>query len=112
MAAWVDRLKTKWGVHTPLQFWAIMLTFTLAGLSITRIRPLFWGILGFTPEWPATWIKTITYILLVFPTYQISLMVFGTLLGQFAFFWEKEKKMARFFLRPFRRKPKVEPREV
>ena len=103
MAAWVERSKARWGITSNFQFWAIMLAFTCAGMSITRIRPIFWGILGFTAESPSMWIKVPTYLLLVFPTYQISLMIFGTLFGQFAFFWAKEKKMMRFFLRPFRR---------
>lgn len=80
----------------------IMLTFSLAGLSITRIRPLFWGLLGFTKEHPSLWVKVPTYLLLVFPTYQISLLIFGTLLGQFRFFWNKEKALFRAISKPFR----------
>lgn len=103
-AAWIERLKTKWGIESKFSFWMIMLTFTLAGSSISQIRPLYWGLLGFTKESPSLWVKVPTYLLLVFPTYQISLMIFGTLLGQFKFFWAKEKAMLRFFAKPFRRK--------
>ena len=103
-AASAERLKKKWGIESNFSFWMIMLTFTLAGLSIVQIRPLYWGLLGFTEEHPSKLIKTITYILLVFPTYQISLIIFGTLLGQFKFFWAKEKKMLSFFAKPFRKK--------
>lgn len=102
-AAWAERLKSKWGIESNFSFWMIMLTFTLAGLSITRIRPLYWGVLGFDTQPPSMWIQVPTYLLLVFPTYQISLIVFGTLLGQFKFFWAKEKAMLHFFARPFRK---------
>ncbi|WFB37217.1 hypothetical protein P3T73_05520 [Kiritimatiellota bacterium B12222] len=103
-AAWADRLKSKWGIESNFSFWMIMLTFTLAGSSISQIRPLYWGLLGFTKEHPSMWVKVPTYLLLVFPTYQISLMIFGTLLGQFNFFWKKEKAMLLFFAKPFRKK--------
>ena len=103
MAAWIDRCKERWGIESQFQFWMIMLTFTLAGLSITQVRSIYWGVLGFTEDSPSMWIKTPVYVALVFPTYQVSLMIFGTLLGQFRFFWAKEKAMLRFFAKPFRR---------
>jgi len=103
-APWAERLKSKWGIESNFSFWMIMLTFTLAGSSISQIRPLYWGLLGFTKESPSMWVKVPTYLLLVFPTYQISLMIFGTILGQFKFFWAKEKKVLQFFAKPFRKK--------
>jgi glucan phosphoethanolaminetransferase (alkaline phosphatase superfamily) len=102
-AAWVNRLKDKWGIESKWQFAAILITFTLAGLSITRIRRIFWPLLGFSSE-TSMWIQVPVYILLIFPTYQIMLMIFGTLLGQFKFFLAKEKAMLKFFARPFRKK--------
>lgn len=95
MPAWINRLKAKWGITSTGQVIAILVTFSLAGLSITQIRPLVWALFGFTPE-TSMWIKVPTYLIMIFPTYQIMLMVFGTLLGQFHFFWAKEKAMFRF----------------
>jgi hypothetical protein len=102
MPAWSDRLKQKWGIHSTWQLVAILLAFSLAGSSIVWIRPLLWKLLGFTKE-TSLWIKVPTYILFVFPTYQVSLLAFGTLLGQFRFFWAKEKKLLDFLARPFRK---------
>jgi hypothetical protein len=34
-------------------------------------------------------------VLFLFPTYQVLLLLYGGLLGQFGFFWAKEKKMLR-----------------
>lgn len=95
MPAWINRLKTKWGITSTGQVIAILVTFSLAGISITQIRPLVWALFGFTPE-TSMWIKVPTYLVMIFPTYQIMLLVFGTLLGQFRFFWAKEKVMFRF----------------
>lgn len=98
----VERLKAKWGIESTGQVVVICVVFSLAGLSITQIRKLFWPLLGFD-EGTSMWIQVPTYIALIFPTYQVMLMIFGTLLGQFRFFWAKEKAMLRFFARPFRR---------
>lgn len=97
MPVWMERLKTKWGITSTWQVIAILLTFSLAGMSITQIRPLVWALFGFTAE-TSMWIKVPTYLIMIFPTYQIMLMVFGTLLGQFSFFWAKEKAMLRFLM--------------
>jgi hypothetical protein len=102
-AAWVDRLKTKWGIESNFQVFMICVVFSLAGMSISLVRPIAWNLFGFTKE-TSYWIKVPTYIALIFPTYQVMLMVFGTLLGQFKFFWAKEKAMLMFFARPFRKK--------
>jgi hypothetical protein len=94
----LSRLKQKWSITSPWQFWAIMLTFTLAGLSITQVRRPLFHLFGIEPETPF-WIKTVVYLASIFPLYQLFLMMFGTLLGQFRFFWEKEKAMVRWLLR-------------
>ncbi len=80
-----------------------MIVFSLAGMSIVYVRRPFFVLFGITQE-TAFWIKFITWLLIVFPTYQINLLIFGTLLGQFKFFWEKEKAMGRFFKKLFSRK--------
>jgi hypothetical protein len=89
---WVNKLKAKWGLSSAWQVALILLAFTLAGSSVVVLRKFFFALLGFN-EQTAFWLKTVTYILFVFPAYQVLLLTYGTLLGQFAFFWEKEKKM-------------------
>ena len=86
------KLKKKWGITSTLQFALIMVVFSLAGLAITQCRAPVFHVFGLTAETPM-WLKVTVYILCVFPLYQLFLLLFGTLLGQFRFFWEKEKKM-------------------
>ncbi|MFN3378182.1 MAG: DUF6787 family protein [Runella zeae] len=89
---WATRLQHKWGLENTLQVIAVLLTFTLAGSSVVWLRKgLFW-LLGYDAQTPF-WLKAITYLLFIFPTYQTLLLLYGGLLGQFSFFWEKEKKM-------------------
>lgn len=101
--SWIEHLKKKWDISSNSQIVVICIVFSLAGMSITLVRPIAWNFFGFTGETPL-WIKVPTYIALIFPTYQVMLMVFGTLLGQFKFFWAKEKAMLKFFARPFRKR--------
>lgn len=94
------KLKTKWGITSNWDFFLIMLVFSLAGIMISVCRPAVFHFLGITAQTPL-WIKIAVYIPLIPPIYQVFLLVFGTLLGQFKFFWEKEKQLGRFLLRSF-----------
>jgi len=100
---WINRLKKKWNIHTNWDFIAIMIVFSLAGMSIVFVRKPLFVLFGITSTTPF-WIKFLTWLIIVFPTYQINLILFGFLLGQFNFFWEKEKQLGRLFLRLIVRK--------
>lgn len=94
MKRYFERLKCKWKISSNLQLLLIFIVFTLAGSSVVTFRKLFFMLVGIEDD-TALWIKTITYILFIFPAYQLLLLVYGFLLGQFVFFWEKEKKLFR-----------------
>ena len=99
-----DKLKSRWGVG----WWgvmAIMLAFALAGSSVVRLKPLVLGLI--LPDDAPGWERTVTYILLIMPLYQVCLVAWGTVLGQFRFFWQREKAMGRWILRLFNRKPRT-----
>lgn len=95
---WIERMKSKWDIQSDWDFWMIMLTFSLAGMSILSIRNVIFPLVGITHATPF-WIKALVYIPLCPPIYQLGLLFFGFLLGQFPFFWEKEKRLIRFILR-------------
>jgi len=92
------RLKTKWDIKSNWDFFLIMLVFSLAGLNVSFGRKPIFHILGLTETTPM-WIKVTLYLLLIFPLYQISLVFYGFILGQFNFFWTKQIKLGRFFKR-------------
>lgn len=91
-----ERLKEKWGIKTEAQFWIIMLVFTLAGSSVVWVRKPVFVWLGVNAETPFG-VKFLLWLAIIFPTYQVMLMLWGTLLGQFRFVWWFEKKMLRRF---------------
>jgi len=95
---WIIKLKKKWNIDSNWDFILIMIVFSIAGMSIVYVRRPLFHVLGITAATPF-WIKFFTWLIIVFPTYQINLIIFGFLLGQFNFFWEKEKQIGRFFQR-------------
>lgn len=96
------RLKDKWGLQSMVQVVAVLAVFTLTGSTVVAIRRFLFAAIGFDDATPF-WLKTITYLLFVMPFYQILLLAYGFLLGQFSFFWEKEKKLVRRIGKLFRR---------
>jgi hypothetical protein len=88
----ITRLQQKWGVSSVWQVLLIIAVFSLAGSSAVALRKSFFQLIGFDAQ-TAFWLKAVVYILFLFPTYQVLLLLYGTLLGQFRFFWAKEKKM-------------------
>ena len=100
LPAFAEHLKDKWNIENNLDFILIMLVFSFAGMGISFLRPPIFHFLGITHQTPL-WIKIAIYVPLIPPLYQINLLIFGFCLGQFDFFWEKEKRIIRFFRRAF-----------
>ena len=91
------------GLKNIVQVFIVLLVFCLTGTTVVFLRKSLFGWLGFDDNTPF-WIETITYLLFIFPAYQILILLYGSLLGQFKFFWNKEKKLFRFVMRLFARK--------
>ena len=94
----VERMKKKYNVATTFELFIIMAVFSLAGMAIVLVRKPIFHLLGITAQTPFI-LKFLAWLAVVFPTYQINLLIFGFLLGQFPFFWEREKKFLRFLRR-------------
>ena len=92
----IAKLKTRWGVRNNFEFIMILLAFSLAGSSLTFVRGPIFGLFGIDGD-TSLWIKVPMYIVLLMPTYQVLLLTYGTIFGQFRFFWNFEKKMLRRF---------------
>lgn len=97
---WVSRLKTKWNISTNKDFILIMVVFSLAGMAIGFERKVVFHLFGIDKD--PLWVKILVYVPLIVPIYQLNLLVFGFLLGQFRFFWEKEKRLVQFLRKKLR----------
>lgn len=92
--SWVDQLQARWKVKSGMQVLLILVVFACTGFTVLFIkRPLFelWFPTGEKPLW-----ASILYWILIFPVYNVFLLFYGFLFGQFRFFWDFEK---RFFER-------------
>lgn len=94
----MKRLKEKWGIQSNLQFWVIMVVFSLAGMSVVRVKPYLYQLVGLSADSP-TLAKVLGWPLLVLPAYYVLLMFWGTVLGQYRFAsWFTAKTMRRLRL--------------
>ena len=88
-----QKLKQRLGVNSNTQFIIIMLVFAITGsLALYLSEPIL-GLLSLHPNTTNTFLYYPMRIAIVFPVYQVVLIVVGTLFGQFNFFWNLEKKM-------------------
>lgn len=101
--SFIQKLKVKWGLESIFQVILVLLVFSITGTTVVFLRENLFAWLGFD-ENTAIWIKTVTYILFVFPAYQALLLFYGSLCGQFDFFWSKEKKMLKAIKNLFNKK--------
>jgi len=103
MARWVDQLKKRWNLQNTWQVAIILIVFACTGTTVLLIkRPLFnyWFPGGEKPVW-----ANITYYVMILPVYNILLLAYGFVFGQFRFFWNFEKK---FFSRMFSKAKETE----
>lgn len=88
--SWLHQLQVRWKVNSVSQVLLILTTFALTGTTVVYIsKPLLAAIFG--PDGVPVWAKFIYYILIL-PVYNLFLLAYGFLLGQFSFFWEFEKR--------------------
>lgn len=91
----MQRLKAKWNIESNWQLTVIFIVFAITGSTAAKFAGPLVDFLGLTKDNP--WIYWPARILLIFPIYQVLLVFFGWLFGEFDFFWNFEKKMLRLF---------------
>ncbi|MBL7945831.1 MAG: diacylglyceryl transferase [Flavobacteriales bacterium] len=95
---WMDRLSSRWGV-SPGRVVLILLVFACTGFTVLFLkRPI---VAYFAGEGEQPVLFTVVYYVLILPVYNVLLLLYGALFGQFSFFWAFEK---RFFGRLLGRK--------
>ncbi len=92
------RLKNKWGVESNSQFILIFIVFGITGSLCVRLANPVLEFLNINNNFfKDLFLGDILYwtirVVIVFPLYQLLLLVIGTLFLQFKFFWNFEKKI-------------------
>ena len=91
------KLENKWVVDFRWEMIRIFIVFAVTGTSSLYVgRPVI-KLLGITKENLNPIVYWILFIIIGLIFYQILLVFFGWLFGQFQFFWAFEKKMLRRF---------------
>lgn len=85
------RLQEKWGVSTR-QFWILFIVFGLTGITTATLTRYITSWLGMDETSFWLWKLLLRVGMLLFG-YQVILLSYGFLLGQWAFFWKYEKKL-------------------
>ncbi|MFA9290165.1 MAG: DUF6787 family protein [Solirubrobacteraceae bacterium] len=94
----INKLKQRLQIESNKQFIIVLLTFTLAGLTISQfVKPLLFNFFGLTAE-TNIFIKIVSWIILIIPLYHVFLLLYGFLLGEFSFFWNfaVQRKIDKF----------------
>ena len=90
---WMNKLKLKWGIESNFQIILILIVFAITGsLSLFVSDPIL-QFIGLSKDSVNVWIFTPLRLIIVFPVYQVLILIVGFLFGQFKFFWQFEKKM-------------------
>jgi hypothetical protein len=94
----LKQMKTRWGVG----LWgigAILAAFSLAGLTVVRLKQPIMGYL--LPADAPRWLGWTVYVLAILPLHMLCSLIYGSLLGQFRFFWGRIRltgmRIARIF---------------
>ncbi len=91
------KLEKKWILEYKWEMIRVFLVFAITGSSSVVIgRPII-ELIGITKENLSPFLYWILFLLITITFYQILLVFFGWLFGQFQFFWNFEKKMLRRF---------------
>jgi hypothetical protein len=100
---WLEKLKNRWNLKSVGQVVIVLIVFACTGFTILFIkRPLLTWLAG---EQGNTTLASVLYYIFVLPLYNIVLLGYGFIFGQFRFFWNFEKRfMERFFSRRKREK--------
>ncbi|WP_235299490.1 DUF6787 family protein [Portibacter marinus] len=90
--SWVSRLEKRWGV-TRAQVFIILLVFACTGFTVMFLKRPIVGF--FTEDGERNLLFSVIYYILILPVYNLILLIYGFIFGQFQFFWEFERRFFR-----------------
>lgn len=91
------KLENKWILEHRWEMIRVFIVFSITGSSSVFIGKPIMALIGITKDNLNTFVYWTLYIIVGLIFYQIMLVFFGWLFGQFKFFWEFEKKMLSRF---------------
>jgi ferrochelatase len=98
----LQKFKNKWNIKSNLQLIIILVVFSVTGSAALVVRKFAFQLLGIQPD-TSLFIKVPLYILILFPSYHFLLLIIGSLVGQYRFFYAFQKKSLSFLSRKNRK---------
>jgi hypothetical protein len=90
----MKELKKRWKIESNFQLVLLFIVFAITGSTSALLSKPVCMWLGIIEEDFGYWFTPVR-LLIIFPLYQVLLVLIGSLFGQFKFFWAFEKKMLR-----------------
>ncbi len=90
---WVKFLQQRWGLKSPIQVFWVLCVFACTGFTVMFLKNPVLHWLGV--EKGEVWWHTLLYYVFILPIYQLFLLGWGAVFGQFSFFWRFAGKMWR-----------------
>jgi len=87
--------KERWNIKSNWQVFVIIVVFAVTGSSAAYLSKPILAAIGIEKGIVSNWVYYPLYIILIFPVYQVLLVSFGFIFGQFTFFWAFEKKLLK-----------------
>lgn len=91
----MKKLKERWGITSNFQLTIIFIVFAITGSSSVMVSKPILDFFGIAKDSMPYFLYLIVKLVIVLPVYQVLLVGFGFIFGQFTFFWNFEKKMLR-----------------
>lgn len=88
--SWINKLQDRWGVSAS-QVFIILIVFACTGFTVMFLKKPI--VAFFVGEGEKSILFSVIYYILILPVYNIILLIYGFLFGQFEFFWNFEKRM-------------------
>ena len=89
----MKRFKEKWGITSNFQLVIILIVFSVTGSVAVWVAKPVLDLVGLDKEALSPWVFWPIRIFIIFPIYQVLIVLIGAIFGQFKFFWAFEKKM-------------------
>lgn len=95
---WIQKLKRRWNLGSGWQVAIVLVVFACTGCTVLLIKkPILQLLAG---EAGRTTLASVLYYIFILPLYNVILLFYGFVFGQFRFFWDFEKRMfGRIFSR-------------
>jgi hypothetical protein len=91
----MSSFKERWNIQSNWQSFVIIVVFAITGSSAAYLSKPILSLFGIVKGSVSNWLYYPLFVLLIFPVYQVLLVSYGFLFGQFTFFWAFEKKMLK-----------------